>query len=215
MTRIWPRSQRMRSSPNTRRVRHFGSSRGAVGGRERDRVPGVRLLRLHDRRDRVGLQPTSIESSTDGPQVDCRRAAVPPTSRVRRVTCSEPRPRARPEGLGRPPRLGTELGSACCSTPDTWGSTGRGVRRSRGHARRAPHLHRGNRPRPCPYVGMNFVGLLHAGPTLTRRRPTSRSLPPPGDPQGRARVVPGPSSRTPAGTWPTCAAARFATATTT
>ena len=75
--------------------------------------------------------------------------------------------RAAPRRLGRPPRLGHRAGSACCSTPGTPASTGR--RSTAAAAPRPPSTSSSSR-RPSapgrPYVGMNFVGLLHAGPTL-------------------------------------------------
>ena len=44
----------------------------------------------------------------------------------------------------------------------------------------------------APYVGMNFVGLLHAGPDAHRRGVRrAEGLPPARHPQGRARLVPG------------------------
>ena len=44
----------------------------------------------------------------------------------------------------------------------------------------------------APYVGINFVGLLHAGPTIMPRPPEDqKAVPPARHPQGRARVVPG------------------------
>ena len=68
----------------------------------------------------------------------------------------------------------------------------------------------------APYVGMNFVGLLHAGPRSSPRRPTSRrrSTCPASSRASTsgARASPSP---TPAPTSPASAAARCATATTT
>ena len=44
----------------------------------------------------------------------------------------------------------------------------------------------------APYVGMNFVGLLHAGPTLiAEASDEQKAFHLPGHPQGRARLVPG------------------------
>ena len=44
----------------------------------------------------------------------------------------------------------------------------------------------------APYVGVNFVGMMHAGPTLIAEgTDEQRALPPPADPARRGRVVPG------------------------
>ena len=69
----------------------------------------------------------------------------------------------------------------------------------------------------APYVGMNFVGLLHAGPDAHRRGVRRAEGVPPARASSRAstcgaRASPSP---TPAPTSPACAAARSATATTT
>ena len=58
-------------------ARGVRSPRGAVGGRQRDRVPGVRLLGLHDRRDRGrSSSQHPIEGGNRG--VRCLRRHVPP-----------------------------------------------------------------------------------------------------------------------------------------
>ena len=54
----------------------FGRPGRAVGGRQRDRVPRLRLLRLHDRRGRVRLQPASVERVLHG--IRSVRRDVPP-----------------------------------------------------------------------------------------------------------------------------------------
>ena len=46
-----------RGARHPRGVRPLGR---AVGGGQRDRLPGLRLLRLHDRRDRLRLQPAPV-----------------------------------------------------------------------------------------------------------------------------------------------------------
>ena len=62
----------------------------------------------------------------------------------------------------------------------------------------------------APYVGMNFVGLLHAGPTLmAEASEEQKAFHLPGDPQGRARVVPRVlANRTPVPTSRACAPGR-------
>ena len=95
----------------------------------------------------------------------------------------------------------------------------RRVRRPRRHARRAPDLPRGDRAGPGARTsGMNFVGLLHAGPTLiAEATPTSRRrFHLPGILKGEHVWCQGfcePERR--AATSPACAPAPCATATTT
>jgi len=68
----------------------------------------------------------------------------------------------------------------------------------------------------APYVGMNFVGLLHAGPTLIVEPPRSRSQPTSTASCGATTFgARGSVSRAPAATLPPCVAGRSVTATTT
>ena len=61
----------------------------------------------------------------------------------------------------------TSAGSACCTTPGTRGCTGPPTRAGRG-ATPTQHLIflEETENAGAPYVGANFVGLLHAGPTI-------------------------------------------------
>ena len=84
--------------------------------------------------------------------LDATLPALPPLPRAKLGTCAA---------------SGTPTGNAACSTPGTRDCTGP---RSSADGRitdRAADLLRGDGPRPrAPYVGVNFVGTLHAGPTL-------------------------------------------------
>ena len=73
----------------------------AVGGGQRDRVPRLRLLRLHDRRGRVRVQPASVERILHG--IRCVRRHVPPGAPARRGGDRAGRPagRARRRAGGR------------------------------------------------------------------------------------------------------------------
>ena len=76
-----------------------------------------------------------------------------------------PEPRA--ERLGRAASASTPTGSAVSTTPGTPASTG--PRRTAGGRRRRPSSSCSSRRRRAaraPYVGVNFVGTLHAGPTI-------------------------------------------------
>ena len=79
------------------------------------------------------------------------------------------RPSARPRTrtTGPPPGPTTRPGSACCSTPGYAGINWPKEYGGRG-ATPAEHLIflEETERAGAPYVGMNFVGLLHAGPTL-------------------------------------------------
>ena len=44
----------------------FGRSAAALGGRQRGRVPRLRLLELHDRRDRLRLEPAPVTGERRG-----------------------------------------------------------------------------------------------------------------------------------------------------
>ena len=81
----------------------------------------------------------------------------------------------------------TPAGYAGINWPEEYG--GRGATPDR-----APHLPRGDRARRgAPYVGMNFVGLLHAGPDADRRghAPSRRRAHLPRILQRRRGLVPG------------------------
>ena len=77
------------------------------------------------------------------------------------------RPGTAPGGLGRPPRLGHRLAAHALRRRVRGHQLAEGVRRPRRHARPSTSSSSRRPSAPArPYVGMNFVGLLHAGPTL-------------------------------------------------
>ena len=65
------------------RARGVRSGGRAVGGGQRDRVPGLRLLRLHDRRDRVGQQPAPLGHEEGTAQDDDTEATIDAARRRR------------------------------------------------------------------------------------------------------------------------------------
>ncbi len=76
-------------------------------------------------------------------------------------------PRRPPRPTGRAGGRTTRPGSGCCTTPDTRACTGREDAGGQG-ATPTQHLIflEETERAGAPYVGANFVGLLHAGPTL-------------------------------------------------
>ena len=78
----------------------------------------------------------------------------------------------------------TPTGSGCCSTPATPGSTGPSSTAAAGASPVEQLIFHEELERAhAPYVGVNFVGLLHAGPTIIAE----------GTPEQRARLPARPS----------------------
>ncbi|MEK8144439.1 acyl-CoA dehydrogenase family protein [Streptomyces sp. M10(2022)] len=74
-----------------------------------------------------------------------------------------PKPRPR---TGRGGGRTTPAGSGCCTTPGTRGCTGRSTRAGGRHPTQQLIFLEETERAGAPYVGANFVGMLHAGPTI-------------------------------------------------
>ena len=84
------------------RARGVRPLRRAVGGRQRDGVPGQRLLVLHDRRGRLGQQPARMSADDRPDQAPSRRTARDRRAAVRRTRAARDH-RARHRRCGRHP----------------------------------------------------------------------------------------------------------------
>ena len=98
---------------------------------------------------------------------------------------------ARPTGPAGAPT--TPTGSACSSTPATPASTGPSRAAAAASSPVEELIFKEELERAhAPYVGVNFVGLLHAGPTIIAEgTPEQRPRYLPADPAGRRGLVPG------------------------